>query len=498
MAHNGRVTDTQTRPIPSGADPARPTTRILETHGVDVIAEADRKGRPRDQFWPWCSGNILLLQMAWGAYVLDFGISFTQALLISVFGVAISFFVVGLVALVGKRGSAPTMVLSRAVFGVHGNFLPGLVAYLLMLGWETVNVAVAVLASGTIGHRLGLGLDTARVIGLVVVVGSVVSLGVLGFDVVMRAQKYFGWVTLAMSLVYIALTAGHVHWGELGKHPAGNFYAVLGASLLVFCGFGLGWTTAGGDYSRYLPRSASSRGLVGWTTLGGALPVVLLMSYGLLLCATDPTMASAMGEDPMGAITSIVPGWFLVPFWIFALCGLIAGATLDLYSSGLVLLAIGLPVKRWQAAGIDGVLMSLATVYVVWFSTNFLVPFEGFLTSLGVLEAAWTGIFLADLLVVRWRAGYDELKLFDSSRRGYGSVRWVPFTLMVACCWLGFGLVTNSSAPWLAWQGYLLGPLGLGGRQGNWAITSIGTLLALVVGFVAYLPLARRQALAHL
>jgi phosphotransferase system glucose/maltose/N-acetylglucosamine-specific IIC component len=57
---------------------------------------------------------------------------------------------------------------------------------------------------------------------------------------------------------------------------------------------------------------------------------------------------------------------------------------------------------------------------------------------------------------------------------------------------LGWGLVTNTYAGWLKWQGYLLGPFGLGGRSGNWAFAALGVLVALVVGFVGYLVLGRR------
>ncbi len=50
---------------------------------------------------------------------------------------------------------------------------------------------------------------------------------------------------------------------------------------------------------------------------------------------------------------------------------------------------------------------------------------------------------------------------------------------------IGWGLVTNTLASWLTWQGYLLGPLGLGGKTGAWAFANLGVLVALVIGFVA-------------
>ena len=43
----------------------------------------------------------------------------------------------------------------------------------------------------------------------------------------------------------------------------------------------------------------------------------------------------------------------------------------------------------------------------------------------------------------------------------------------------------------MTWQGYLLAPLGLGGREGDWAFANLGVLVALVVGFAGTLLLRR-------
>ena len=104
-------------------------------------------------------------------------------------GIVFSFLLCGFIALAGKRGSAPTMVLSRAAFGVRGNKLPTAISWLLTVGWETVLVILATLATATVFDRLGLGGGTAtKVIALLVVAALVVGAGVLGFDVIMRLQ----------------------------------------------------------------------------------------------------------------------------------------------------------------------------------------------------------------------------------------------------------------------------------------------------------------------
>jgi nucleobase:cation symporter-1, NCS1 family len=134
------------------------------------------------------------------------------------------------------------------------------------------------------------------------------------------------------------------------------------------------------------------------------------------------------------------------------------------------------------------VLMIVGTIYVVFFSSNFIGPFEGFLITLGVPISAWCGVMLADIALRR--KPYAEADLFRSSGR-YGLVRWVPVGLLVAGSVLGFGLVVNTDASWLSWQGYLLGPFGLGGKTGTWEFANLGVIVALVVAFVGWLVAGR-------
>jgi purine-cytosine permease-like protein len=167
---------------------------------------------------------------------------------------------------------------------------------------------------------------------------------------------------------------------------------------------------------------------------------------------------------------------------------------LDIYSSGLALLTLGLRVPRYVAALIDGTVMTLGTIYVVFVAHNFVVQFEGFLITLGVPIAAWCGVMLADIALRR--RNYAESELFTPAGR-YGDVRWLPVLTVIVSTGIGWGLVTNSSASWLTWQGYLLGPLGLGGKTGAWAFANLGVLVALAIGFVVTLAFSRAAVRAE-
>jgi len=426
---------------------------------------------------------VSVLGLSYGAFVLGFGISFWQAVVVSLVGIIVSFLLVGFIAVAGKRGSAPTMVLGRAAFGVNGNKLPSVISWLLTVGWETVLVILATLATATVFDRLGWGGGTAtKVIALIVVVALTIFGGVMGFDLIMRMQSVITIVTAVLTIGFIILVVDKIHWSTVSAIPSGSGQALIGALVFMMTGFGLGWVNAGADYSRYLPRRSSGRGVVGWTTFGSSIAPIVLVIFGLLLAGSSKALSSAIAADPIGALANLLPTWYLIPFVIVAVLGLVGGSVLDIYSSGLALLTLGVRVPRYVAALIDGTIMTLGAIYVVfWAHSTFVVQFEGFLITLGVPIAAWCGIMLADILL-RHR-DYADRDLFTPSGR-YGNIRWFPVGVIVAGTVLGWGLVTNASASWLTWQGYLLGPFGLGGKTGSWAFANLGVLVALVFGFV--------------
>ncbi|HEY1640357.1 MAG TPA: cytosine permease [Streptosporangiaceae bacterium] len=474
----------------SGA-PAAAEVRPLqiEANGINVITDAERKGSPRALFWPWFAANVSVLGLSYGSFVLGFGISFGQALAASLIGIIVSFLLCGFIAVAGKRGSAPTMVLGRAAFGVRGNRLPSVISWVLTVGWETVLIVLATLATATVFERLGWGGGTTtKVIALIVVTALTIFGGVMGFDLIMRMQSVITVVTGVLTIAFIALVADKIHWSAVSAIPSGSAEKFIGALVFMMTGFGLGWVNAAADYSRYLPRRASGRGVVGWTTLGSSVAPIVLLVFGLLLAGSSAKLSGAIAADPIGALTTLLPTWFLVPFALVAVLGLVGGSVLDIYSSGLALLTLGLRIPRYTAALIDGVVMVLGTIYVVFIAKNFLNQFQGFLITLGVPIAAWCGIMLADIALRR--RDYAEADLYRPGGR-YGDVRALPLAIIIVGTVVGWGLVTNTYASWLTWQGYLLSPFGLGGKTGAWAFANLGVLVALVVGFLGILALGR-------
>ena len=62
---------------------------------------------------------------------------------------------------------------------------------------------------------------------------------------------------------------------------------------------------------------------------------MVLLIIGLMLAGSSQELSEPVATDPIGALTTLLPTWFLVPFALVAVLGLVGGAVLDIYSSGL-------------------------------------------------------------------------------------------------------------------------------------------------------------------
>ena len=310
--------------------------------------------------------------------------------------------------------------------------------------------------------------------------------GIFGYDLIMRCQQVITIVTGVITVGFFILGWGHIDFSAIDSVPAGSLPAMLGCCFFVMTGFGLGWVNIAADYSRYLPRNSSNGGIVFWTTFGASIANVVLIFYGLLLAVSNADMAENVGNDPIGAMASILPTWYLIPYTIVAVLGLMSGSIMDNYSNGLALLSFGVKLPRTVAAALTAALTVLGVVYVTFFSDTFIGPFQGFLTTLGVPMAVWAGMFVADVIIRK--KDYSTADLYDPKGR-YGAWNGKSFAILVVGTVLGWGLVVNTAASWLNWQGYLL--FLIGGKEGSWAAANLGVIVALIIGLAGSLMFQR-------
>jgi NCS1 family nucleobase:cation symporter-1 len=445
----------------------------IETRGIEPVPDQERHGHASQMFWTWFAANISILGLPLGATLVAFrGLNIWQAILVAAVGSVGSFALVGTLSLAGKKGGAPALTLSRAVFGQRGNAGPTLISWLSRVGWETITTTTAAYALlALVQWIFGWHQNTLlTVICLLVFIGCTLLISGLGHATIMWINKWATIVFGVLNLIVMGFLVATVDWDKvLGVH-AGPVSSVVAGIGFIAAGTGIGWANAGADYARYLPRRLPGGRLVTASAFGAGIPLVLLISLGSLLSAGDRTLASA--SDPISAINGMLPSWMAVPYLIAAFGGLLMSNHLSTYSAGLTMLTLGLKVKRHWAVTVDVVLMFFGGVYFMLIAKDFYGPFSTFLTLLAVPISAWVGVILVDS--ARGRT-YDPAGLMDTSRTSrywYSGGFHVPAVLAWAVA-IVMGLLftqasTSADDVWFAgpWAHSWLGTNGLG-----WAIS---------------------------
>jgi len=448
-------------------------------NGINPIEQEERHGKPLELFWIWFASNVGILGVVYGAqYLAGNGLNLWQSLFVGLVATAVSFIFVGILSVPGVRGGAPMLTLSRAVFGTRGNIGPTLVSWISLVGWETILVITSTYALLALLRVLGLQTNAFwTLISIIVLAAAVVACGYWGHATLVWLQRAATWVFGILTVVIIAFLIPQTDWHRVFSQPMGPWdTGLVTAFIIVMAATGIGWINSGADYARYLPYRSSGTAITFWTVLGGTLPLYVLMIVGVLLASHKADVLNP-SADPLATIQQALPSWLAIPYLLTAIGGLLAGAALDINSSGLNLLAMGVRIRRQYAVLIDGVLMIIGSIYVMLIRNDFQGALTSFLLLLADGLTVWAAIFLINMI---WQRNYDTKSL---ENLGPGSSYYFTSGFNIPACiaWLAgiiVGLLFTSSA-------FFTGPL----ATGIFASTSLGYLLGAAVSIVLYLVL---------
>jgi len=388
----------------------------IEIYGIDIIPDFDRHGTAKELFWPWFSANSTFVNMIVGGVLILLGLNIWEGLSVVVVGNLV-FLLVGVCSLPGPRAGTATLTVSRAAFGLRGNVVPTIFSWFATLGWETINIILGTLALRTLLQQLGLSTPKWALAPFLVVMALLTfAIPVLGHATLVIAQKWLAYLLTALTFVMGIILLPKVHWGYAGGHlAASNSVATLFLGLTAVLGAGaISWVNFASDYSRYLPRRTDGRAIVGWVTLATAIPGCLYGGLGVVLGTLVDT------SDPIKNLPTILPTWFLFPFLIVVIAGVVANNVMNSYSSGLCLLALGVRIKRYKGVFVDAVI-TVALACVALFIYDFSTVFTQFLSILVILLAPWSGVFVVDYFLRRGNYVSDDLLLSRGGSYWYSS-----------------------------------------------------------------------------
>jgi purine-cytosine permease-like protein len=388
----------------------------------------------------------------------------------------------GFASLQGPKTGTTAFMVSRAPFGQNGNRPVALFNWITQVGFETEGIFFVVATVILLFSLHGTTLNGPAKIAVIIVAAMLqMILPLLGHATISKILRYLAYVFIVFFAVLAGFTFNRLHLSTFHAKPVSFAVWTTALVLLISVG-GLGWTENGNDYSRYLPRTTPGSRTFWAATLGGAIPSIILEILGVLAFTIT---TKTVGITQLGVPQSF-PSWFVTPFLIFAIFQLLSINTIDMYSSGVTLQALGVPVRRWGAVIIDTVVCAVITGLIL-FHGNFSKDFAGFLLYIVVWLAPWFGILMTDYLL-RGRT-YDALSL-RSARDGLywrnGGIHW-PAIIAQAIGMVAALLWINAATAFPAYTGPISNHFpGLAGGDLSWAI-------GIVVGALVYWVLAARS-----
>ncbi|MGX1675824.1 cytosine permease [Streptomyces sp. NPDC055400] len=452
----------------------------LETRGIEPVPESERTARTRELFPTWVAANISVLLLTMGAsLVVSYKLNFWQALVVAIAAPIVSYGLVGLIGIAGKRGGAPGMALSRAVFGQRGNLLPGSLIWVARWGWETINAVTGAYAVLTVLDIL-FGVKSNNVLVIVTLLLFVVTTFVisgLGINAVQKCNKYATYLFGLFSVLVLVYLIANTDWTRVFDQPAGKMSLMVAGIGLIAAG-GVSWIPSSPDFTRYLPRTASSVAIVRNSVGGAGIVVLPMVLMGAVMAVSTPDLASA--ADPVSFLGEILPLWIAVPYLLIALVGMLLINSMSMYSAGFTAQTLGFKVPRHWAVSINALISLIFGGILMLVATSFMGSFIAFLSLLAVAFSAWVGVFGADMLR---RKEYDAEALVDTTRT---SAYWYTggFSPAAVASW-AIGLISGLMFTTSDW---FTGPLAANNPIGEYGLGWVATI---VISGLLYMALPK-------
>ena len=462
----------------------------LEINGVNPVPDNERHGKAFDIFPVWFSWNVSILGITYGIYVYSLGLSFVQAIIFGIIGYYLSSTLVGILAVGGTRTGLPTMTQTRYAFGVHGNRFPALFAYISNTGWQITIITLASTTGADLCAKLLPALCatpegsynlTCLAVWFVICLTLTMTVAVYGHQLIVRVEKYIALITGIMTAIFIFMLLPKINFSALGSQEGAGFVTCIGGMVMAMTMVGLGFLNCGGDFCRYLPKKSPAGGIIFWTSMGISLPVSVLLILGVLLADSNPELTAAAASEPIGALTAFLPLWFFIPFCVVIVISLLAAAMTGVYSSGLALMAVGVPTNRIVTTLINAVIIALGTFYLLFISDSFLATFQAFLATVAVVMGSMGSIQLVDFIRQK-KLNWDPL-LAQPQDKGGLNFRWGAVLSLLIASVIGLGTISSWDPNIAKMTGFLL-PESM--QNSVFTTANVGVIVSMAVSACLY------------
>src|ERR1700723_2776335 len=298
---------TQSREPTVEAELERGLLGQIEVHSIDWIPDSERHGRPWLQSMLWFLGNFQYFTIPIGFVGPALGLSLGWSILAGVLGIWFGTLFMAFHATQGPVFGLPQMIQTRAQLGYRGVVVA---LFAVLFTYMAFNVADQVLMSTGLHGAFGWN---ARLVAIVTAVLAAL-LAIFGYDWVHRVFRFLLVISLpCYAIISVAILLGHAG-GTVPHHPGSFVFAAFMAQFSVAAAYNITYAPYVSDYSRYMPRNTSARGIIFAVFFGASGSAVWLIALGAWLAtrlgATDGLVGLQVVGDkvaaPLGSITAVL------------------------------------------------------------------------------------------------------------------------------------------------------------------------------------------------
>lgn len=451
----------------------------IERRGLEPVPDEHRHGHPVELFFIWAAALADFFSFFAGAILVGLGLGVVDAAIVLASGALAGAALLGPLSVTGVRTGLPQIMYSRIAFGRTGAAIGGLLTALIAIGWFAYDCAIAVDTAKAL-PVFGAGPPTWLV---ALMLGGMVC-GCIA--VAVWGHRTISVVEAVQAPAFIAICAGiaavlwpRFHLGLRSSLPPAEHVAVALFGFTATFALIVSWATYAADYSRYLPRTSSAWAVSLWSGGGSVVTLVLCGLLGIAVQSIDPR-----NQDIAGLIVGGLPTWFAWVFVAFIVVAEMSSNYLNIYTAALSGLAVGLPMRRWRAALVVGL---VGGGFAGWILVHgdFQTTYVNFLTATYVWFPAWCIVVLVDFW--RRRGRVDAALALVARRPWWRDVRWpalVAFLGGTAATALFYNARANQS---------FAGPLAAWIFRGATASADVSSIVGVVASLALFVVLLRRR-----
>jgi NCS1 family nucleobase:cation symporter-1 len=404
--------------VAASATVGRGFANQIEVHSIDWIPESERHGKPWLQSMLWFLGNFQYFTIPIGFVGPSMGLSLAWSILAGVLGIAVGTLFMAFHATQGPVFGLPQMIQSRAQLGYRG-VVVALIATLFT--YMAFNVADQILLASGLHSAFGWN-QGAIAIGTALIAAA---LAIYGHDWVHRVFRFLLVISFpCYAIISVAILIGHAG-GTAPAHPGGFLFAAFMTQFSVAAAYNITYAPYVSDYSRYMPKDTSARGIISAVFFGASGSAVWLIALGAWMATrlgvTDGLVGLRVSGNnvasPLGNITAVLSA-----------TALLATMGMNAYG-GMLTILTGIDsfkkIATSRAWRIGTVLVLAAIWYAlgeVWSGGSAVTTVLDSLTLMLYLLVPWTALNLVDYFFVR-RGHYAITDIFRANGV-YGAWGW--------------------------------------------------------------------------